>query len=226
MTGAPRQQSTQQPPDPETDLTGFPVRLVPAGTQWYREHGAQGPWFFAAGPGGRFNLDEPDGTLYLANRPEAAARERVGPDHVQHGLVPHGVVAKRWVSTLHLQEDVRAAHVNHDRAPDFRVVPELTVMRPYDTPRAWARAFARAAFDGVRSTLRHSSGTCRGLSVFGTAGPRDWPADPHPVRLTTLLEGMVGIEVVGAPALDEIQVIPAPAPQTDEPDNPTVHDLG
>lgn len=220
MTGAPRQHSAQQPPDPSADLTTFPARHVAAGTQWYREHGVQGPWFFAAGPGGRFNLDEPSGTLYLANRPEAAARERIGPDHVQHGLVPHGVVANRWVSTLHLHAAVTAAHVNHESAPAHRVVPELVIMRPYDTPRAWAKAFFDAGFGGVSGMLRHSSGTSRGLSVFGAAGPRDWPGDPRPVLLSALLDDMTSISVVGPPPLDELPVVPPPADQCTAPRSP------
>ena len=208
MTGVPRAASTQQPPDPDVDLTAFPARMVAVGTQWHREHGPRGPWFFAAGPGGRFNLDEPHGTLYLANRPEAAARERIGPDHVQHGLVPSGIVHDRWVSDLLLHEPVRAAQVNHEDAPHHRVVPELVVMRPYDTPRAWAHALFDSGFQGIWGTLRHSSGTSRGLSVFGPSGPRDWPVDPHPTRLSDLLEGMAGMAVVRPPSLDEITIVP------------------
>lgn len=207
MTRVPRADSTQQPPEPGADLAGFPTRTVTAGTQWHREHGAHGPWYFASGPGGRFNLDEPHGTLYLANRPEAAARERVGPDHVQHGLIPRGVVQNRWVSDLLLQETVRAAQVNHDDAPDHRVVPELVVMRPYDTPRAWARAFFDAGLGGVWGALRHSSGTCRGLSVFGTSGAHDWPVDPRPTPLSVVLDGMAGLTVVSPPGLGEIEVL-------------------
>ncbi|KQT96446.1 MULTISPECIES: hypothetical protein [Sanguibacter] len=131
MTGVPRAASTQQPPDPDVDLTAFPARMVAVGTQWHREHG-----------------------------------------------------------------------------PRHRVVPELVVMRPYDTPRAWAHAFFDSGFQGIWGTLRHSSGTSRGLSVFGPSGPRDWPVDPHPTRLSDLLEGMAGMAVVRPPSLDEITIVP------------------
>lgn len=139
MTGAPRQHSAQQPPDPSADLTTFPARHVAAGTQWYRAH---------------------------------------------------------------------------------RVVPELVVMRPYDTPRAWAKAFFDAGFGGVWGMLRHSSGTCRGLSVFGAAGPRDWPGDPRPVLLSALLDDMTSISVVGPPTLAELPVVPPPADQSTAPRSP------
>ncbi|MBI9115672.1 RES domain-containing protein [Sanguibacter suaedae] len=210
MSGVARTGSTQQPPDPRTDLTRFPQRTVTKGTQWCREHGPQGPWYFAAGPGGRFNLDEPHGTLYLANRPEAAARERIGPDHVQHGAIPRAIVENRWVSTLPLAETVSAAHVTHESAPSFRVVPELTTMRPYDTPRAWARAFFAAGFTGIWGMLRHSSATCRGLSVFGPVGTRDWPRDPTPVPLRALLDEMPGLTVVDPPHTSDLEILRPP----------------
>lgn len=211
MTGVRRVGSTQQPPDPDVDLAPFPARTVAVGTLWHRELGPRGPWFFAAGPGGRFNLDEPHGTLYLANRPEAAARERVGPDHVQHGLIPGGIVQDRWVSDLLLHEPDHAAQVNHEDAPFYRVVPELVVMRPYDTPRAWARTFFGSGFQGIWGSLRHSSGTSRGLSVFGAAGPRNWPPDPHPTPLSTLLGTMTGVTVVSPPSFDEVEIVPPPS---------------
>ncbi len=208
VSGVARTGSTQQPPDPQADLAAFPRRTVPKGPQWYREHGPQGPWYFASGPGGRFNLDAPHGTLYLANKPEAAARERIGPDHVQHGLIPHSIVEHRWVSTLSLVETVSAAHLTHDAAPNFRAVPELTVMRPYDTPRAWARAFYAAGFTGIWAMLRHSSATCRGLSVFGPLGPRAWPQDPDPLPLRTLLDQMPGLTIIDPPSITDLEVLP------------------
>lgn len=211
VSGVDRTGSTQQPPDPQTDLTRFPRRTVSKGTEWFREHGPQGPWYFASGPGGRFNLDEPHGTLYLANRSEAAARERVGPDHVAHGLIPASIVEQRWVSTLTLVETVAAAHVTHESAPSFRVVPELTVMRPYDTPRAWAAAFFAADFTGIWGQLRHSSGNCRGLSVFGPTGPRDWPRDSNPRPLRALLDQMPGFTVIDPPDLTDLEIISPPA---------------
>lgn len=75
VSGVAHTGSTQQPPDPKVDLTGFPHRTVLKGTQWFREHGPQGPWYFAAGPGGRFNLDHPHGSISRTNPKRPRARE-------------------------------------------------------------------------------------------------------------------------------------------------------
>ena len=83
-------------------------------------------------------------------------------------------------------------------------------MRPYDTPRAWARSFYAAGFTGIWAMLRHSSATCRGLSVFGPLGPRAWPGDPDPLPLRTLLDQMPGLTIIDPPSITDLEVLPPP----------------
>lgn len=212
MTGVDRLGSTQQPPPAGADLTAFPAVRVRAGSRWFREHGAAGAWYFASGPGGRFTLDPPDGTLYLANSAAAAARERVGPDLMQRGVIPASIVADRWVSTLRLPHGVLAADTTHeDAVTAFRVGPELATMRPYDTPRRWAAALFAAGFGGIRALLRHSGPRGRALAVFGPGGARDWAPDPAPVPLRDVLARLPGAVVVGPMADADVPIVPPPS---------------
>lgn len=176
MTAGRRDEVAQR--SPSRALGDFPRRSVSQGCLWYRNHGPLGPWFYASGATGRFNLDSPRGTLYLADDPVAAIKEFVGPEMARNQYpIPSSVVADRYVSTLELQETVSAAKLTDPRADQWGVVPgELPAMSPYDLPREWAKAFYDAGFDGIWTTLRYSSPDRRGLAVFGDAGARSqWP---------------------------------------------------
>lgn len=191
-----RERVAQQPPS--GPLTDFPRRDVPAGSEWFREHGTQGTWWFASGPGGRFNLDEPRGSLYLASTPQAAARERIGMALATARLVPTSLVQDRSVSTLPLPMRVSVADSTSPRALLFGVVAqELCQMTPYEVPRHWATGFDSAGFDGMFGTLRFSPPKDRGLTVFGPAGTRDW-ARGQATSLRSVL-GSMGITVLDPP---------------------------
>lgn len=198
MTSGGRDQVALQPP--AKDLADYPRREVHRGQRWYREHGEKGPWWFAAGPGGRFNLDAPRGTLYLANGPECAARERIGMDQARVGWISAGLVRQRFVSELELQHDVSAARLTHGNALNWGVVSnELTAVDEYDLTRSWARAFDAAGFDGLWGRLRFSAGHGRGLSIFGDQGARAWPTDPHAKTLRQFIEKEMRLTVVDPP---------------------------
>lgn len=186
-----RDTTAQRPPDTDPALSGFPTTSLSRGARFCREHGSKGPWYFASGPGGRFNLDDPDGTLYLAVNPEDAARKRIGGDFDRSGRVPASVVTGRSVSILPLPQPVVAADLVADKAEQYGIVlGELTTMTPYAVPRAWAAAFAATGFGGLWTTLRFSVPLGRGLAVFGVQGPRDWPADDQPRALRRVVESM------------------------------------
>jgi hypothetical protein len=194
---------------PSTALADFPAKQVEAGRRWWREHGTAGPWYFAAGTAGRFNLAPPHGTLYLASRPESAARERIGLAQARTGWVPASLVAGRFVSELELPVDVRAAHITHPDAPRRGVVSsELGTVADYGLTRAWAQAFFDAGLTGLWFLLRFSGHHGRGLAVFGDEGSRPWaaPATPMPVR--ELLEDHMHVQVVDPPPASSLTVVP------------------
>jgi hypothetical protein len=194
------------------DLTRFPRQLLSRGSTWYRQH-QLGPWYFDASPQGRFNLDAPRGTCYLASTPEAAAREFIGRDVARAGFVAAGLLRERYVSELLLPHDAGLAHLQDRRALGFGVVSnELCHMTPYDVPRTWARAFDAAGFGGIWYTLRYSTAAPRAVALFGPAGPRDdWPVAPHPRALRNVVSGM-RVRVLQTPGSAELTVIAPPSP--------------
>ncbi|MGW8566969.1 RES domain-containing protein [Isoptericola sp. NPDC055881] len=188
------------------DLAAFPHKRIQAGRLWYRQHHLP-PWYFSSNRKGRFDLDPPRGTCYLASRPEAAAREFIGADVADAGFVAAALLRDRYVSALTLPRDMRLAHTQHQDAISHGVISnELCHMTPYDVPQAWARAFDAAGFDGIWHTLRFSTTVPRGMALFGTAGGADWPVDPHPTPLRTVVDSM-RISVLDTPSLAETTVV-------------------
>lgn len=207
MGGLNRQRPFQRFPDEHADYRRFPRRTCTAGSQWFRQH-AVGltPWWFSSSGEGRFDLDPPRGTCYLAATPAAALRERLGPDLALHGKVAASVVDGRVISALKLPNTVKAADLGADRASDvYGVTGELTVLTPYRLTRAWARVLSRAGFGGICGRLRFSlGGDSTGLGVFGDAGNReDWPGDDDPATARMVAEAM-GVTVVDPPDDEEI----------------------
>lgn len=206
----PRQTVAQQPPDPAHDYRRFPRRSFRAGSRWFRQHdAADGPWWFSSSTDGRFDLPAPNGTCYLANSAQAAARERIGPDMAATGHVPASIVEGRVMSNLALPHLAVAANLDADRAADgYGVTGELTVMTPYSIPQAWAVALHSAGFDGIVGRLRFSLSRAVGLALFGGAGARrQWSADPDPQPLVDVVRRM-GIDVVGPPNDDQVTIVP------------------
>lgn len=204
-----RDVTTQGPPAPAQDLTAFPDKKLEVGRRWFRQH-CLPPWYFDSGPKGRFNLDAPRGTCYLASSEEAAAREHIGPEMLRAGVVPAQLLHGRFVSELLLPHSIRVAHLQDRRGLAFGVAGnELCHMSPYDVPRAWARAFDAAGFDGIWHTLRYSTTSPRGLSLFGSAGPAPYPEDPHPRSLRAVVESM-HVTVLDTPPSSALTIVPPP----------------
>ncbi len=207
-----RQTVAQQPPDPSGDYTGFPARTVRAGTVWYRHHrDDQGPWWFTNTLQGRFDLPAPDGTCYLADSQQVAARERVGPDLAAAGRVAASVVTGRIVSKLFLPHTIVAANLGSDSAANHSgVTGELAVMVGYVVPQAWAQTLWAAGFGGILARLRFTPSAQRQLALFGPAGPRpDWPVDSQPTPLADIAARM-RIDVVDPPHTDQITIVDKP----------------
>lgn len=204
-----RETMAQQPPDPDGDYRRFPARTIRAGSGWFRQHRRDlGPWWFSTSQQGRFDLPPPDGTCYLASSPQAATRERVGPDLAAAGQVPVSVLHGRVVSTLSLPEPVRAANLESDRAADqYGITGELATMIPYRVPQTWAATVHTAGFGGLVARLRFTPSRQLGLALFGTAGDRpDWAVDPQPQPLADVANQM-GIHVVDPPDDDQITIV-------------------
>lgn len=174
----------------------------------------QGPWWFSSDGSGRFDLEAPEGTCYLATSAVAALLEVLGPELAAARAVGADLLAEREVRELRLPRRVRLADTTSRRAVAFGVTAELTTIVPYDLPRAWARALAALGFDGMRSSVRHDpESRPEGVALFGPAGERRWrrgrarPLD----AIRSELEETTGIRVLARPPLASLDVYrPAP----------------
>ena len=117
---------------------------------------------------GRFDLEPPRGTCYLADDEIGALLEVLGPI---------AVVSVDWARRLSLWQlgparPVPGRRHHRPRPRGFGVTAELASMTPYDLPQRWAAAFAAAGYGGVRYRVRHDPGGSRALALFGAAGER------------------------------------------------------
>lgn len=205
-----RSDATQQPPEAGQSLAGFPTRHVGAGTSWSRAHRESlGPWFFASEGGGRFDLPHPRGTCYLANTPETAARELIGPELIGAGRVTDAFLTDRVVSKIPLPSPVKAAKLTSNYALDHRVSNELSSMPDYSLTQQWAQAFDEQGFTGIWYRPRFSPGKGRALGVFGPSGPSACDVlERRPLR--AVVEEMIDIHQVHTSSLSDYQIIDDP----------------
>lgn len=134
-----------------------------------------GPWWFATrsddpAAAGRFDLQRPRGTCYLADDPVAAVVEKLtDPDDLDR-LVSRAELERVVVWSGRLD---RPPTVADTTARSSRVPKELGTIVPFDLPWTWADALDAAARNGVLSWLRLDPTGSRGLAVFGPAGACD-----------------------------------------------------
>ncbi len=191
-------------PPPPDDLAGFPVWHVHAGTVLCRvTTSGYGPWWFSSSAYGRFDLEPPRGTCYLADDEVGAMLEVLGP------VV---VVSPTWAGRLSmwhlgLPRQCSAADTTVREARGFGVTAELASMTPYALPQRWAAAFAASGHQGVRYRVRHDPGGSRALALFGAAGERRWPRGRHQQvgrALLGRLAAEAGIRVAPVPAASDL----------------------
>ncbi|MEK8070671.1 RES family NAD+ phosphorylase [Rhodococcoides navarretei] len=170
-------------PKPVRELAGrFPSYTYPAGTELFRSHRAGlGTWWYSSSGGGRFDLDEPDGTCYLAEDEVVTLLEIFGGQLV----VPRYEVDVRAASAITLGSDVTLADLTANTGVAFGVTAEIFSTADYPLTQRWAVALRAAGFDGLRYWARHElerSGRC--IALFGEAGAGG-EGHRHAVKVTT-----------------------------------------
>lgn len=167
-----------------------------------------GPWWFGSTLEGRFDLPAPDGTCYLATDDLGAILEVLGPDLLPGSGAPSGLLMGRHLRQLRAPRRKRLADTLAEKAVVW-VTGELSTITPYRLPQAWARAFRRSDFEGIRYAARHR--TARRpfvVALFGPAGEqRAWNGGrrvaigaDHRDRLAS----RCGVVVFDVPAEDEL----------------------
>lgn len=166
-------------------------RARPSG-DLFREHGLPsdsadgGCWWFSCSGEGRFDLEDPLGTCYLAETEGVAVRERCGRIIAMGLPVPESVYADRVVSRVSAPElggdgaDLTAAD-----ALRAGITGELSATSEYVLTRQWADALWDAGFEALRYAARFTPGGREAAwAVFGRAGAQECGTvrDSRPLR--------------------------------------------
>ncbi|GMA89270.1 hypothetical protein GCM10025868_45200 [Angustibacter aerolatus] len=129
MSDVARERPAQGPPP--SSLQGFPVSRTGPGTALYRAHDHDlGPWWWSSGGPGRFDLEAPRGTCYLATTALVALRERLGPVLSARAVLPASTIERVVVSRLRLPAAARLANVRVAAAAAHGVTREPGVDDP------------------------------------------------------------------------------------------------
>ena len=149
---------------------------------------------------GRFDLQPPYGTCYLAEDPLGSFVEVFRDTRI----VAESDVDKRVLSTLHVSEDCGLADCTESRALAFGVTAAIHSSESYARTQKWAAAFADAGFAGIRYLVSHDPAQdLAGVALFGPAGSEDRPvADTGPIGSDVIAAGRerFGIIVLPTPA--------------------------
>lgn len=196
---------------PPTDITGFPSTLLRKGKTLYRAHSVKfGPWFFASDDGGRFNLDAPHGTCYLATDEETALRERLGPDMSRRGLVSPGWADETVVSKLQVQRGGRLADTTHADCPRHGLTREIATYtgNRYTLTRLWATKFHGLGLRGVRYESRFTTAAKpNAYALFDSSGAKPWPGDPAPESGRDACK-RAGLRIDDPPTSAAVRIVP------------------
>lgn len=146
----------------------------------YREHadrpdGDRGCWWFASTsrggePGGRFDLPAPRGTLYVAETPSAAARERCGRFLAAHVPIPEGLVVGRVVSAV-MGACSDLGDLTDPGAAAVGVTGEIHTVDDYRLTTSWSSAADALGLAGLKYMPRFTPGSEAAYALFGAEGP-------------------------------------------------------
>lgn len=158
-------------PAPPDDLPELPSTKLGTKALW-RIHAADvSPWFFDAGPNGRFNLADA-GTCYLAEEPIGAFVEKFG-----RLLRPGGVIPEPLVDTQRLSR-LRPPKVSVVDLTDPKILGlagltgEIHATTDYGLTQSWASALRDAGYAGIRYKARHDPrGQLVSVALFGSGKP-------------------------------------------------------
>lgn len=169
-------------PPVNLNLNGFPTESS-GDRVYYRAHKAtRGAWYFGNAMTSRFDIENPDGTLYLGDDIETAIRESFGEVLVDAIDISHAMANTIGVSSVRLPRQYECAAVAHKSAARFGLTREINTTIDYDVTQAWARRFHAEGLQGIHYESRYT--TAEGASSWALFGPSG--VDPTFVTLVTL----------------------------------------
>ena len=210
VTGRQRLSLTRPPVGPA------PIPVIARPDEAWRAHvrragPSSGAWWFTSTPDGRFDLEAPKGTCYLASDATSALRERLGPTLSGVSSVEAADVDGVAVSRLPIP---RGRDFADTTAGDAVKIPGLTreicTVVDYDLTRAWAAWFDKHHCGGVRYSARHTTAVgSLSYALFGKAGTRT--TRPREVLDAREVAAAAGLQIVPDDVPDaDIDVIDVP----------------
>lgn len=185
---------------PPADLSGFPRHQLRTSHVLYEIHPfGRSAWWFSSDGSGRFDVQRPRGTCYLAEDPLGSFVEVLR----DVGTVDQADVVARRLSSLSVPMNMVLADCTSARARSFGVTAAIHSTEDYAKTHRWARAFATAGFAGIRYLVSHDpSQRLVGVALFGDAGERAWLHEetPIPPDLILAARDRFGIIVLPAPS--------------------------
>ena len=156
---------------PPGDLRDFPVyHLRPTQTVARIHRADRQACFYSSDGSGRFDLAPPLGTCYFGDDPLASFVEVFR----EAAVVAESLVMAKELSLLRPRDEGQLADVTHPRSRRYGITGEIHTTTDYEVTQAWAAAFQRAGFDGVRYRVRHDPAQdLVGLALFGPTGLHD-----------------------------------------------------
>lgn len=179
----------------------------------------RGPFYFAsapiapAGPGGRYDLPDPDGACYLALSPIGAWLEVFRTTRI---VASEDVRRRRLLSTRPPHR-IRTADLLAPSARGYGLTGDLHTHDDYSLTRAWAKRLYDAGFRALLGKVRHDPGLReRSLTLLDRSGEHEpygwrWRTDVRRLhQVTTLLSTVeeYGYRVLESPfdvATEEIE---------------------
>ncbi|MGH3961592.1 RES family NAD+ phosphorylase [Mycobacterium sp.] len=197
---------------PPADLSKFPRSKLSPDAELYRAHTvANSQWWFSSNLSGRFDVNQPNGTCYLATDTASALRERFGHDLVRQGVVTFRAAARTQVSKLQVPSLRWLANTCSPRVASFGMTREIGTCPSYKFPQAWAAGFfGGRKHSGIRYQSRFSTGPKpNSVALFDLAGQQGWPTDPNPIDGVQACTNE-GIRVERAPTRRQVQIVQPP----------------
>lgn len=156
------------PPD---DLPKLPSAKLGTEALWRIHANDVSPWFFDAGPDGRFNLAD-TGTCYLAEEPIGAFVEKFGRLLRPGGVIPEPLVDAQRLSRLRPPE-VDVVDLTDPKILGLAgLTAEIHATTDYGLTQSWASARRDAGYAGIRYKARHDPrGQLVSIALFGSDKP-------------------------------------------------------
>lgn len=158
-------------PAPTVDLPELPSAKLGTDVLW-RIHAADvAPWFFDAGPDGRFNLAD-SGTCYLSEEPIGAFVEKFGRLLRPGGVIPEPLVDMQRLSRLRPPKANVVDLTNPKVLGLAGLTAEIHTTTDYALTQSWALALRNAGYAGMRYKARHDPrGQLTSIALFGSSKP-------------------------------------------------------